>query len=137
MCRGLPWFLDGLNDTFEGKSIENQLLRVLVYFYLWPSILWSLLNLVPVWPLDGGRITRSLMVMFGGNVEQSLWISMVVAVSIAVYAFRFRDHCSLRCSCCRLRLRITKNFLVLATKFFYTQSTIHDRQRALNVQNVR
>ncbi len=88
---GLPWFLDGLNDTIEGKSIENQLLRVLVYFYLWPSIWWALLNLVPVWPLDGGRVTRSLMVMSGGNVEQSLWISMVAAVSIGIYAFRFMD----------------------------------------------
>jgi stage IV sporulation protein FB len=88
---GLPWFMDGLNDTYEGEPFENPQLGLLVYFYLWPSIMWALLNLVPVWPLDGGRITRSLMQMFGGNVEQSLWISIVAAVSIGIYAFRFLD----------------------------------------------
>lgn len=88
---GLPWFLDGLNDTFEGQPFDNRLLGVLVYFYLWPSIMWAVFNLVPVWPLDGGQVTRSLMLMFGGTVEQSLWISIAVAVTIGIYAFRVMD----------------------------------------------
>ena len=85
---GLPGFLVGINDKFNGNYIESPLAIVLAVFYLWPSVMWSLLNLLPVWPLDGGQMTRSLFVMFGGNVEQSLWISMVVAVSLAFYAFQ-------------------------------------------------
>ncbi len=84
---GLPGFLQVLNDTFEGDWFQSKTLYALVYFYLWPSILWALLNLVPVWPLDGGRVTRSLVLMSGGRVEYSLYVSIAFAVALGAYAW--------------------------------------------------
>ena len=51
-------------------------------------MLWALLNLVPVWPLDGGQIARSLFVINGGTVAQSLWLSVICSGALAYYAFR-------------------------------------------------
>ncbi len=84
---GLPWFLESLNDTIEGDWFESDAIIALLYFYLWPSIVWALLNLVPVWPLDGGRVSRSLFLMLGGRVEYSLYVSIACAVALAAFAY--------------------------------------------------
>ena len=43
---------------------------------------------MPVWPLDGGRIARSLAVMLGGTVAQSLWLSVICSAMLAYFAMR-------------------------------------------------
>ena len=84
----LPFQLDERLGLMGGERIDSFGLWVLVYFYLVPSILWALLNLVPVWPLDGGRISRSLFLLGGGTTQQSLWLSLVVAGLVALWGFR-------------------------------------------------
>ena len=87
--RWMPGGLDRLwPAVLEGRPIENAGLFALVTFYTFPSVLWALLNLVPVWPLDGGRIARSVVVLAGGPTEWSLWISLVTAAAMAVYGFQ-------------------------------------------------
>ncbi len=71
----------------EGRLLDSPGLLALTTFYLFPSILWALLNLVPVWPLDGGHIARSVILMNRGTVSQSLWVSLICAVALAFYAF--------------------------------------------------
>lgn len=63
-----------------------------VNFYVLPSILWGLLNLVPVLPLDGGRIAQSLIGLCGGDTLQARWLGVIMAIIIAVYAFRAGQH---------------------------------------------
>ncbi|MEM6470432.1 MAG: site-2 protease family protein [Planctomycetota bacterium] len=75
----IPWLT-------EGKIIDSEGLFALVTLYLVPSILWALLNLVPVWPLDGGHIARSLIVMGGGTIAQSLWVSVIAGGVLAAFA---------------------------------------------------
>src|SRR4051812_32345464 len=56
---------------------------------LWQiNLFWPLLNLLPIWPLDGGRISRELLEggMGRRGVEASLVLSMVVAGAVAVHA---------------------------------------------------
>lgn len=72
----------------EGNPIDSEGLNALVSFYVYPSVVWALLNLVPVWPLDGGQIARSLFVMNGGTVAQSLWLSVICSGLLALYAFK-------------------------------------------------
>ena len=84
----MPAYLDRIPWVSDGKTIPNQGLYALVSFFVFPSIVWALLNLMPVWPLDGGRIARSFVVMTGGTIAQSLWISIICAGALAVYAFR-------------------------------------------------
>lgn len=84
----MPAYLDRIPWVSDGETIPNQGLYALVSFFVYPSIVWALLNLVPVWPLDGGHITRSIVVMTGGTIAQSLWISVIAAVALAVYALQ-------------------------------------------------
>jgi Zn-dependent protease len=53
--------------------------------FLFASIYWSLFNLLPVFPLDGGHIARTIL-----GIRPSLIISLVLAISIAVWGF-FND----------------------------------------------
>jgi len=75
--------------VMEGKPLltESPGLFAIVTMYLLPSVLWALLNLLPVWPLDGGRIARAVIVLFGGNLMQALWVSVIAAALCAAYGF--------------------------------------------------
>ena len=60
----------------------------LVNDLLWINILWGLVNLLPVYPLDGGHIARELLLVVNARtgITQSLWLSVVTAAGLAVYA---------------------------------------------------
>lgn len=73
-----PWAAFQIFDSLN--------VNVLV-FYLWQiNILWGLLNLLPIYPLDGGQIMRELCLSANRNrgIEQSLWISIFVAGGVAI-----------------------------------------------------
>lgn len=76
-----------LPGVLDGNPVDSVGLYALLVCYLFPSILWAFLNLVPVWPLDGGHITRALFIIFGGTIAQSLWVSVIAAGALAWYAF--------------------------------------------------
>jgi Zn-dependent protease len=83
----MPAYLYRVPWVTQGAMIDSEGLYALVSFYVFPSVVWALLNLVPVWPLDGGRIARSLIVLNGGTVAQSLWVSVLCSAALAFYAF--------------------------------------------------
>ena len=60
----------------------------LISMFLVVNIFWGLLNLLPIYPLDGGRISRELFTL--GNPQRgivaSLWLSAVASVTVAAYA---------------------------------------------------
>jgi Zn-dependent protease len=57
------------------------------------NILWGLMNLLPIYPLDGGRIARELFTLNNarGGIIQSLQLSIGVAVLVGIYALVNRD----------------------------------------------
>lgn len=63
-------------------------LDIAIYYLLFVNIAWGVLNLLPVYPLDGGQIARELLTL--GNprtgIVQSLQLSAGTAVLIAAYA---------------------------------------------------
>jgi stage IV sporulation protein FB len=63
-----------------------RLAMVLDYVFL-ISMLWGLLNLLPIFPLDGGQIARELLLKANpyDGIRQSLMLSMVAAVGMAAY----------------------------------------------------
>ncbi len=73
---GIGWNLLGL---------ENARLRVLVHFLLFINIFWGLINLLPVYPLDGGQISRELFSLKNARagIEHSLMLSTVVGGIVA------------------------------------------------------
>jgi stage IV sporulation protein FB len=58
------------------------------------SILWGLINLLPVYPLDGGQIAREFLLFMNpqDGIRQSLMLSIFTALLVAVFmAIRLRD----------------------------------------------
>jgi Zn-dependent protease len=83
----MPGPFEKIPGVLEGAQIDSPGLFALVTFYIFPSVLWALMNLVPVWPLDGGHIMRSIVQMQGGNLSQALWISVIASGLMAAYGF--------------------------------------------------
>ncbi|MCA9138400.1 MAG: hypothetical protein KDB00_16630 [Planctomycetales bacterium] len=84
--RFMPSFLAELPWVTDGERMDSRGMLALSTFYLLPSVLWAFLNLVPVWPLDGGQIARSLILMNRGTVAQSLWLSVICSGALVFYA---------------------------------------------------
>jgi Zn-dependent protease len=63
----------------------GMILNTFVGLLLWVNIFWGMINLVPVYPLDGGQVTRNIFVQFDpwGGVRKSLWVSVIVGVLVA------------------------------------------------------
>jgi Zn-dependent protease len=79
------WLLVG---QYGGGS---PVLGMVVYTMLYACIVWNLLNLLPLWPLDGGQLMRLgmgrlLSPQLAGKITHG--ISLFMIVLLAVYAYR-------------------------------------------------
>jgi stage IV sporulation protein FB len=66
-----------------------SLLYSFVSTFLWVSIFWGMINLLPVYPLDGGNVARHLFLKTDpwGGVKKSLWLSVIVGAFVAIVGF--------------------------------------------------
>jgi stage IV sporulation protein FB len=74
---------------FELAGKSNPALYQLVFAMLQFNILWGLINLLPVFPLDGGQISRELFLMNDRyeGVSKSLMTSMIIGGIIGAAGF--------------------------------------------------
>jgi Zn-dependent protease len=82
----LDWSLYGrLHWMLVG---QNQVVQRFFEGMLFINLFWPLLNLLPIWPLDGGQISREVCVGAAGErgVSLSLGISLLLAGLLAVNA---------------------------------------------------
>jgi Zn-dependent protease len=83
---GLVWLgKDWMADFLPQRSWKSAVAVWLMLFEI--NLFWPLLNLMPIWPLDGGQITRETcqgLLRERGTVI-SLGISMVVSGVLAVH----------------------------------------------------
>ena len=72
----------------NGTQIPNELLEYLVFFLLQINFFWALLNLAPIYPLDGGQIAREVCLLLDvrSGVRNSLMLSLATGAGIAIYA---------------------------------------------------
>lgn len=70
-------------------EFEPAGLYLLTAYLLIANIFWGLINLLPVYPLDGGQIAREVLNLLrpGDGVRLSLWLSVITAVGMAVVAY--------------------------------------------------
>jgi stage IV sporulation protein FB len=89
---GLAWYVS-LNfvTLFSGdfiRSNSGEKLWYILQMLILINLFWPLLNLLPIYPLDGGQIGRELFNWFmrGHGVRASLGLSIVVSGLLAINA---------------------------------------------------
>jgi membrane-associated protease RseP (regulator of RpoE activity) len=72
-----------------GAARDNLNLRIFLDMILWFNVVWGTVNLLPVFPLDGGQIAQSLMVASDpwGGLVRSLWLSIITGVGMAIVGY--------------------------------------------------
>jgi Zn-dependent protease len=73
---------------FEFEFFESMNVNRLVVYLLEVNILWGVINLLPVFPLDGGQVARELLTKFNPHegLRQSILLSIFAAAGVAVWA---------------------------------------------------
>jgi Zn-dependent protease len=81
-------FVRGLHAS-TGWGDFNEYTGLALRFLWWINLVWGVLNLVPIWPLDGGQVCRELCVgaRLDRPIEKSLWISIVTATTLSLLTF--------------------------------------------------
>lgn len=69
----------------NGGIIVNSIIGALIYI----NVFWGLINLLPVFPLDGGQTARAIFVRFDpwNGVTNALWLSVITGAVVAVAGF--------------------------------------------------
>jgi stage IV sporulation protein FB len=78
----LGFFLPDWNPPLTSWLLENA-----AFYLLQVNILWGIVNLLPVYPLDGGRVAREVLTLKNpvAGIVQSLWLSCGTAAAVAIY----------------------------------------------------
>lgn len=66
--------------------IGGRVVNLVVTTLLWVNLFWGMVNLLPVYPLDGGQVARHALIQADplDGARKSLWISVVVGTIVAV-----------------------------------------------------
>ena len=64
----------------------GTVLNVFLTMLLWVNIFWGLINILPVFPMDGGQVARNILIQYDplDGVRKSLWLSVVIGGILAV-----------------------------------------------------
>jgi Zn-dependent protease len=68
-----------------------DLAQVAIGDMIWINLVWGLMNLLPVYPLDGGQICRATLSHWRpyDGVDISLKLSLIFAIGVALLAYKF------------------------------------------------
>ncbi len=66
--------------------IGSEILTGLIFQILFISTIWGMVNLLPIYPLDGGQIAREILTAVDPSkgIQQSLILSMIAAAAMAL-----------------------------------------------------
>jgi membrane-associated protease RseP (regulator of RpoE activity) len=72
-------------------ATAGQIPNMLIETLLWVNVFWGLINLLPVYPLDGGSVTRYLLLNTDpwDGIRKSLWISVIAGGIVAIAGLLF------------------------------------------------
>jgi len=71
--------------------IESDIVIQFIRLMLWVNVFWGLLNLVPVFPLDGGQVARNVLIQYDpfDGARKSLWLSVIAGGVMAIAGWLF------------------------------------------------
>jgi Zn-dependent protease len=101
------------------EPFQSNVVHTTVTYLLQINIMWGILNLLPIYPLDGGRVARELFTLRDARhgMIQSLQLSAGTAALVGVYALLNQ------------RIFMTLMFGFLAYGSFQTWQAYRDRWR--------
>lgn len=78
-----------IESLWPWPSFESQNVNYLVANLLFVNILWGCVNLLPIYPLDGGQVARELCLLWKPRqgIILSLQISLFCAAGLAILGF--------------------------------------------------
>jgi stage IV sporulation protein FB len=71
-----------LGATLYFEPLASRMGNFFVLNMLWVNILWGLINLLPVYPLDGGRISRELCTL--NHPRRGILLSLQISIGVAI-----------------------------------------------------
>ena len=83
----MSFAIAGAMLVFMGRGIENNWLRFVMGSTFWMNVMLGGFNLLPGFPMDGGRIFRSTMRIFMSRAKATLvamWVGRVFAVLLGL-----------------------------------------------------
>jgi stage IV sporulation protein FB len=82
-------YVDSLMPPATARLLPSAEAAHAIRNLLWVSVFWPLLNLLPVYPLDGGQIARNVFGLFhpAAGIQYSLILSVVTGAAVALYGF--------------------------------------------------
>jgi len=116
------------------ENVEaSGLINVAIDVMLWINLYWSLLNLLPIFPLDGGLIARDLFTWFTprNGVRFSLHLSIGVCLLFALHAF-VADRTGQGIPYLPVGVSIAIFFLVFAAMGYQALQAEHERTRSFD-----
>ncbi|WP_339911181.1 site-2 protease family protein [Symmachiella dynata] len=86
---GIVWGVEFYLIRTGSPLLQRPMVFVAIYFLKWINLYWGILNLLPVFPLDGGQVSRALFTQFsrGSGIPASLKLSLITAGGMAAYFF--------------------------------------------------
>lgn len=92
---GQPVRLDWRFPFVKMGDIGPAFTTYFLLFFFFVSVVWGLINLLPVYPLDGGQIAREVFLRINrqDGIRQSLTLSFVTAGTVAIIGLlRMNDY---------------------------------------------
>lgn len=67
----------------------NTALYAFISMMLWVNVFWGLINLLPVFPLDGGQVARNVLIQYDpwDGARKSLWVSTISGGVVAIASY--------------------------------------------------
>ena len=64
----------------------GTILSIFITMLLWVNVFWGIFNLLPVYPMDGGQVTRNILIQYDpwDGARKSLWVSVIAGGIIAL-----------------------------------------------------
>ena len=85
------WLLGFIPIPYASLPIGGLIGNSIVGALLWVNVFWGLINLIPVYPLDGGKVSRELFLKADPwhGIRKSLWVSTITGAIVALAGLIF------------------------------------------------
>jgi stage IV sporulation protein FB len=82
----IDWMYGFLPIPYAIVFRAGDLVNEAIGFVLWICAFWGFINLLPVFPLDGGRVSQQLFIRFDpwNGFRNALWLSVVTGAILAI-----------------------------------------------------